>query len=50
MVSRHGGGLARVLTRCSFVVDGAPVGGRNHSLIQLTGGAVLEVLPPFAGG
>ena len=37
--------------RCSFLVDGEPVGKREPRGGRLLGeGAVLEVLPPFAGG
>ncbi|WP_344086770.1 MoaD/ThiS family protein [Streptomyces stramineus] len=42
--------FARVLLRCSFLVDGAPVGTRDHSTVQLAEGGTVEVLPPFAGG
>ncbi|WP_229890970.1 MoaD/ThiS family protein [Streptomyces mashuensis] len=42
--------FARVLTRCSFLVDGDPVGTRDHSTVRLTEGGTVEVLPPFAGG
>lgn len=42
--------FARVLTRCSFLVDGAPVGTRDHSTVELPEGGTVEVLPPFAGG
>jgi molybdopterin synthase sulfur carrier subunit len=42
--------FAAVLARCSYVVDTAPVGGRDHAQIRLTDGGVIEVLPPFAGG
>ncbi|PHQ51593.1 molybdopterin synthase sulfur carrier subunit [Streptomyces cinnamoneus] len=41
---------ARVLARCSFLVDGGPVGTRDHSTVQLAEGGTVEVLPPFAGG
>jgi sulfur-carrier protein len=47
---RHGAPLARVLDRCSYVVDEAPVGGREHALVELSAGGTVEVLPPFAGG
>jgi sulfur-carrier protein len=47
---RHGDQLGRVLDRCSFVVDAAPVGGRAHDTVELTDGGTIEVLPPFAGG
>lgn len=39
-----------VLDRCSYLVDAAPVGKRDHDTIELTDGGVIEVLPPFAGG
>ena len=42
--------FARVLLRCSFLVDGEPVGTRDHKTIQLAEGGTVEVLPPFAGG
>ena len=39
-----------VVARCSFIVDEAPVGGRDHDDVALSDGGVVEVLPPFAGG
>ncbi len=42
--------LEPVLERSSFLVDGAPVGRRAAESVQLSDGAVIEVLPPFAGG
>ena len=42
--------LARVLRRCSFLIDGAPVGTRDPETVEVRAGAVVEVLPPFAGG
>jgi len=42
--------LRTVLARSSFLVDGAPAGVRRHEDIRLPGAAVIEVLPPFAGG
>ena len=42
--------LRAVLTRSSFLVDGSPAGVRRHEDIGLAGSAVIEVLPPFAGG
>ncbi|SDI53632.1 MoaD/ThiS family protein [Nonomuraea jiangxiensis] len=42
--------LARVMQRCSFLVDGSPVGKRHHDQVILGDGATVEVLPPFAGG
>ncbi|WP_200258324.1 MoaD/ThiS family protein [Streptomyces sp. HSG2] len=47
---RHPGELARVLPRCSFLVDGDPVGARDHETVRLADGGTVEVLPPFAGG
>jgi sulfur-carrier protein len=47
---RHPGELARVLQRCSFLVDGDPVGSRAHETVRLADGGTVEVLPPFAGG
>ena len=38
--------LARVLPRCSFLIDGV----RAQPVTPLPDGAVIEVLPPFAGG
>jgi molybdopterin synthase sulfur carrier subunit len=43
-------GLRAVLARSSFVVDGTPVGGRAPETVALREAAVVEVLPPFAGG
>ncbi len=42
--------LATVLARSSFLVDGEPVGGRAPETVVLAEAAVVEVLPPFAGG
>jgi molybdopterin synthase sulfur carrier subunit len=39
-----------VLARCSYVVDGDPVGLRGHDAVRLPEGGEIEVLPPFAGG
>ena len=49
-VARHGGGLEKVLAVCSYVVDGDPVGSRAHADLRLPPGALVDVLPPFAGG
>jgi sulfur-carrier protein len=43
-------GLRRVLPRCSYLIDGEPVGKRPHEAVMLADDAVVEVLPPFAGG
>ena len=42
--------LRAVLARSSFLVDGAPVGPRAPDSVLLAESAVVEVLPPFAGG
>ncbi|PSM44373.1 molybdopterin synthase sulfur carrier subunit [Streptomyces dioscori] len=47
---RHSGEFARVLLRCSFLIDGDPVGTRGHETVRLAEGGTVEVLPPFAGG
>jgi molybdopterin synthase sulfur carrier subunit len=44
------GRLAPVLERSSFLVNGTQVGSRAAETVQLPEGAVIEVLPPFAGG
>jgi molybdopterin converting factor small subunit len=43
----HGDRLARVLTGCSFLVDGL---ARRDRSAPLSPDAVVDVLPPFAGG
>jgi sulfur-carrier protein len=47
IVDEHGEKLARVLTACSFLVNGTST--RDRAL-ALSPGAVVDVLPPFAGG
>ena len=47
---RHGDRLRTVLARCSYLVDGQPVGRRDPLTVDVGAGAELEVLPPFAGG
>ncbi|MGP8001831.1 MAG: MoaD/ThiS family protein [Streptosporangiaceae bacterium] len=42
--------LRAVLARSSFLVDGSPVGSRAPDSVLLAESAVVEVLPPFAGG
>jgi molybdopterin synthase sulfur carrier subunit len=44
------GRLATVLARSSFLVNANPVGRAARESIVLDEGAVVEVLPPFAGG
>lgn len=43
----HGAELSRVLTRCSYLLDGVAVHGVDTPTRD---GSVLDVLPPFAGG
>jgi molybdopterin converting factor small subunit len=47
MSARHGAELTRVLAACSYLVDGLAAGDHGK---QLTDDAVVDVLPPFAGG
>jgi molybdopterin converting factor small subunit len=47
LVGAHGDKLERVLTACSFLVDGTTT--RDRAL-ALSPGSVVDVLPPFAGG
>lgn len=42
--------FALVLAACSFVVDEQPIGRTPHPSVALADDAVVEVLPPFAGG
>jgi molybdopterin synthase sulfur carrier subunit len=44
---RHGPDLARVLPRCSFLLDEVAVHGVSTPVRD---GQALDVLPPFAGG
>jgi molybdopterin converting factor small subunit len=44
--ARHGEPLTTVLARCSFLVDGR----RAAPGTVVPGGAVVDVMPPFAGG
>lgn len=48
--SAHDDRFREVLERCSFLIDGNPVGGRDHTSVPLAEGALLDCLPPFAGG
>ncbi|GAB3461576.1 MoaD/ThiS family protein [Actinophytocola sediminis] len=47
LTARHGERLTRVLTACSFLLDGIAV--RDQTSV-LPDGSDLDVLPPFAGG
>ena len=42
--------LEGVLARSSFLIDGEQAGNRPPGSVILREGAVVEVLPPFAGG
>lgn len=42
--------LRAILARSSFLIDGVPVGSRAPESVVLGDAAVIEVLPPFAGG
>jgi molybdopterin converting factor small subunit len=42
--------LEQVLRRSAFLVNGTPAGTRDPHTVDLPEGAVVEVLPPFAGG
>ena len=42
--------LGGVLARSSFLIDGEQAGTRPPESVILCEGAVVEVLPPFAGG
>jgi sulfur-carrier protein len=48
--ARRDGRLRGVLARSSFLIDGTPVGSRAPESVVLGDAAVIEVLPPFAGG
>jgi sulfur-carrier protein len=45
-----GSRLGAVLARSSFLVDGSPARNRAAGDVVLPESAVIEVLPPFAGG
>ena len=55
-VRRRGGAQAggaeldRVLARSSVLLDGIQVGRAERGSVPLPDGAVVEILPPFAGG
>ncbi len=42
--------LREIIARSSFLIDADPVGRAAKESILLDEGAVIEVLPPFAGG
>ena len=45
--AEHGAELARVMARCSFLLDEVAVRDRGAPVADAT---TLDVLPPFAGG
>ena len=47
IVSDRGPEVARVLARCSYLLDGIAV--RDHT-VALSNAQTVDVLPPFAGG
>jgi molybdopterin synthase sulfur carrier subunit len=47
--AHHGPALARVLARCSFLIDGLAVHDRASD-VPLPTGCLVDVLPPYAGG
>jgi molybdopterin synthase sulfur carrier subunit len=47
VVKRHGPAMARVLPACGLLVDGTSC---HDDLTTLTKGAIVDILPPFAGG
>ncbi|CAA9411505.1 MAG: Molybdopterin synthase sulfur carrier subunit [uncultured Pseudonocardia sp.] len=47
LAAGHGAELARVLERCSYLLDEVAVRDRSQTVAD---GATLDVLPPFAGG
>ena len=48
LAARHGDQLARVLDRCSFLLDGEQIRRDADRPLPRTG--VVDILPPFAGG
>ena len=46
-LGERGGGLAKVLSRCSFLCDGIAVRDLEMTLCDAQ---TVDVLPPFAGG
>ncbi|MDR7301523.1 MoaD/ThiS family protein [Haloactinomyces albus] len=47
VLALHGDALARVIAASGFLLDGIAVRDRST---EVTEGAQLDVLPPFAGG
>lgn len=47
---RHDARFGAVLDRCSLLVDGTQVAGRDPATVDLAGVTEVDCLPPFAGG
>jgi sulfur-carrier protein len=47
---QRGTRFSSVLARSALLIDGHPVGARAPESVLLADAAVIEVLPPFAGG
>jgi len=47
LTERHGAEFARILSRCSLLVNGTRAA---DDAVPLTGTDTVDVLPPFAGG
>jgi sulfur-carrier protein len=51
VLERHPGDrMSRTVAACSVLVGEQPVGTRDPASVELEPGAVVELLPPFAGG
>ena len=48
--ARHDARFSEVLARCSLLVDGTQVAGRDPAAVVLADGSEVDCLPPFAGG
>ena len=46
----EGAALRQVLNRSSVLLNGVQVGRADPGSVRLPDGAVVEILPPFAGG
>ncbi|SEB70450.1 Molybdopterin converting factor, small subunit [Nocardioides exalbidus] len=51
VLDRHPGDrMARTVAACSVLLGDQPVGSRDPAAVVVPPGAVVELLPPFAGG
>ncbi len=51
VLERHPGDrMARTVAVCSVLLGDQPVGSRDPGAVVVRPGAVVELLPPFAGG